>query len=599
MKNIFKSSYLKLTPKSYLFPLAILLCLTIIYCTIAPNQPPTNAPDITSTHSLDPSSDTSSTQDELFESFTTNLFTNELLNSTLGLHYTLEHPEDYGIVEPAATFGTFETDSTLSLLAIENQKNNLATYNYQELNAENQLTYDILLEFFTQATDSCMYTLFYEPLAPYTGLHSQLPILLSEFPITSEDDIIIYLELLKAVRPYFESLVDYQIAKSAAGLFMSDTSLDSVIEDCLAFIHIPENYLLSTFDSRIQAIPDLSPEAIDAYAGDNHTIVQDYVIESYQYLVGQLELLRGTNTNELGLCYYENGRNYYNHLLQSNTGTSRTTSEVATLVKSQIEYDLIDLQTALLEESTTESTFFQEYNTPQAMLDYLHNSMDNLFPAPADVAYTIKEIPSELEDYLSPAFYLIPAIDSTTANTIYLNNAHMTDNLTLYTTLAHEGYPGHLYQTTYFQATDPDPIRSILNYGGYVEGWATYVEMCSYYMIDLPDGIIQQKNASLMLGLYAYTDIGIHSEGWTLADAVKFYKSYGITDTDAIARIFELVKATPTNYLKYYLGYVEFLELKKECIADWGDTFSQKRFHQEVLELGPTSFALLRKYMLE
>lgn len=539
-----------------------------------------------------------SLQDELFTTFTSTLFTNELMASTLGLHYTVEHPENFGISDAPITFGTFDTDSTQSLLPIENQLSILSTYDYNLLNERNQITYDILIEFLTQAKDSCMYTMFYEPLAPYTGLHSQLPILLSEFPIACEDDIHTYLELLKAVSPYFDSLIEFQQSKSSTGYFMTDTNLDSVIQDCQAFIDIQDNYLLSTFVSRISEINTLDEVQIQQYTIDNAQLVDDYVITSYIKLVNELELLRGTSTNELGLCYYEDGRNYYNHLLESNTGSSRTTSEVATLIKSQLEYDLIDLQTALLDESKDSGTFFENYNTPQDMLTYLENSLDHLFPEPADTEWVIKDIPTELEPYLSPAFYLIPAIDATTPNTIYLNNTHMTDSLSLYTTLAHEGYPGHLYQTTYFHATNPDPIRSIINYGGYVEGWATYVEMCSYYMIDLPDAIIQQKNASLMLGLYAYTDIGIHSEGWNLADTLKFYKTYGITDTDAISRIFDLVKATPTNYLKYYLGYVEFLELKKECISNWGDTFTQIRFHQEILQAGPMSFDLLRKYIL-
>lgn len=75
---------------------------------------------------------------------------------------------------------------------------------------------------------------------------------------------------------------------------------------------------------------------------------------------------------------------------------------------------------------------------------------------------------------------MVPAIDNTKENVIYINQGHIPDDLDFYTTLAHEGYPGHLYQTTYFASTNPAPLRSLLNFGGYTEGWATYSEMMSY-----------------------------------------------------------------------------------------------------------------------
>ena len=206
-----------------------------------------------------------------------------------------------------------------------------------------------------------------------------------------------------------------------------------------------------------------------------------------------------------------------------------------------------------------------------------------------------------MEDYLSPAFYLIPAIDNSKENIIYINPQHMNDDLTLFTTLAHEGYPGHLYQTTYFNDQNPAPLRSLLGCGGYTEGWATYCEMMSYYFapVSKDEATLLQKNASVMLGLYALADMGIHYEGWTLSDTIHFFSDYGIYDEKAIGEIYHLILGDPANYLKYYIGYLEFLELKKEALSSWGDAFSQKRFHQEILEIGPVPFRMLRERMLE
>ena len=212
---------------------------------------------------------------------------------------------------------------------------------------------------------------------------------------------------------------------------------------------------------------------------------------------------------------------------------------------------------------------------------------------------SVKYVPEAMEEHLSPAFYMIPAIDNYEDNVIYVNQAHMGNALTLFTTLAHEGYPGHLYQTVYYASTDPDPLRSIFNFGGYVEGWATYAEMCSYSLAPLTreQSTLLQKNSSIILGLYTLADIGIHYEGWSRMDTFSFFSNYGISDIDTVNRIYDLILGSPGNYLKYYIGYLEFLELKKEWVAEKGEEFSQKEFHEAVLSVGPAPFELVEKYI--
>ena len=152
-----------------------------------------------------------------------------------------------------------------------------------------------------------------------------------------------------------------------------------------------------------------------------------------------------------------------------------------------------------------------------------------------------------------------------------------------------------MYQTTYFSSTNPDPIRNLLDYSGYVEGWATYAEMCSYYIssLDKAHATLLQKNNSVILGLYAYADIGIHYDGWTLEDTIAFFSTYGITDRSIIQEIYAYIVGDPANYLTYYVGYLEILELKKE----WHS--SQKEFHQKILEIGPAPFKIIQKHLMD
>ena len=206
-----------------------------------------------------------------------------------------------------------------------------------------------------------------------------------------------------------------------------------------------------------------------------------------------------------------------------------------------------------------------------------------------------------MEDYLAPAFYLTSPLDQLTENTIYINQKNGYEGIRLFTTLAHEGFPGHLYQNIYFHSQDVPPIRSLLGYPGYTEGWATFVELHSYIYSGLSKDAAKlcAANQAAILSLYATADMGIHYEGWTLDDTAAFFSTYGFTDEEVLRDIFELIVSEPANYLKYYIGYLEFHDLQEEMKKQNPDTYTDSAFYEKVLKIGPASFNVLRDYVLE
>ena len=182
---------------------------------------------------------------------------------------------------------------------------------------------------------------------------------------------------------------------------------------------------------------------------------------------------------------------------------------------------------------------------------------------------------------------------------IYINPAADYDGLTLFTTLAHEGFPGHLYQTLSEQTPPQSPVRSLFYFGGFVEGWATYAERLSYRYAGLdPDmADLLAANSFFLLGLYARSDVGIHYEGWTPSEMNQFWNGYSITNSAALAEIYQTIQQDPANYLKYYLGALEILELKKEAENGLGAQFALKDFHSYLLHTGPAPFSILQAYL--
>ncbi|WP_138264063.1 DUF885 domain-containing protein [[Clostridium] hylemonae] len=546
----------------------------------------------------------SKSADAKFEAYTDNLFCQEVSSNTISLHYTLENPSDYGIDKAPVSFGSCSTDTAAISASAENALASLHAHNRAQLSDKNKLTYDILDNYLSTSLDEAGYVLYDEPLAPLTGTQAQLPVLLSEYQFNSAGDIDTYLTLMTKLPEYFESIIAFEQAKSEKGLFMASYSADDIIDECNAFIKMgDDNYLYSSFTERLDAMK-LDKADHDDYVKRNRENIKEYIYPSYKKLADSLKALRTTGKNNNGLCYLPDGRDYYELVVKRETGSSRTVNELKELTQSQILEDLTAMQQILT--SSSKETFSNaapslEDTDPTSILSNLKAKLKGSFPDPPDVSTEIKYVQKSMEEYLSPAFFMVPAIDSTTNNVIYINQGHMPDDLSLFTTLAHEGYPGHLYQTVYFQNLKPDPIRNLLNFGGYTEGWATYTEMLSYYYAPLPkeQAALLQRNTSVILGLYALADMGIHYDGWKLADTVSFFRQYGIEDANTVESIYDLIISDPANYLKYYIGYVEFMELKKEAIDKWGESFTQENFHKKVLTAGPAPFDILRTYMFQ
>ncbi len=552
---------------------------------------------------------TSQTEDQRFENYTDQLFRQELSGNTLSLHYTLKNPATYNIVNSSVSLGTYQTDTSNLSASLENSLSLLHSYDKTKLSKRNQATYEILENHLSYSLKSSQYLLYEEPLASLTGAQAQLPILLSEYQFYTKQDVDTYLALLAETPEYFASILDFEEEKAKHGLFMSKPQADAIIDECEAFINLQNNnFLYSSFEQRLQTL-NLPKKEKDAYVEKNVDSIKQYVYPAYEQLMQGLHELKNSGTNSGGLCHLPEGDKYYELLTAIETGSSRSIPELQELTKKHIAEDLASIQKTLSSLSTEtpspSSDLFKsqgvvlEDSNPASILSSLRGNLSGHFPAPPNVNVQIKYVSQEMQNFLSPAFYLIPALDNTEENIIYINNGHISDDLSLYTTLAHEGYPGHLYQTTYFASKNPSPIRHLLDCGGYTEGWATYSEMLSYYFapIKKTQATLMQKNSSILLGLYALADMGIHYDGWSLLDTTTFFRGYGITDTKAIEEIYQLILSDPANYLKYYIGYVEFLELKKEAMTLWGKEFTQERFHKAVLDMGPAPFDLIRKYI--
>lgn len=540
-----------------------------------------------------------------FNTFLDDVFINEVCSDSLSLHYLIAHPENYGIKRFKARLGEYSIEQIKrDLVSAENMINEMKNFDYQVLSKDSQITYDILMDTLNKKLKKDSYLYFSESLGPTTGLQAQLPILLAEYAFYTKEDIDTYIELLGCVDEYFESICNYEREKSAHGYFMTDEVADSIIAQCSDFIADPEaNFLIEYFNEKLQNFEGLTAKEILLYEENNRSAVLNSVIPAYESIIDTLSELKGSCKNSNGLCGFEHGKDYYELKVQSSTGSSKTVPEMKAALKSALNQSLAALTTLSIQNP-------QLYNQYQAMkfpaedpneiMNYLVCAISADFPSIESVTYHVKYVHKSLSDHLSPAMYLVPPIDDYTTNNIYINNTPAYDMTKLFPTVAHEGYPGHLYQNVYFRQLDYHPIRSLLDFTGYDEGWATYVECYSYDLAGLNQELADflQANMIAVHCLYSLTDIGIHYDGWTKEQTVNFWLNYVYSEEDA-EMIYYAILAEPGIYLPYSIGYLEIIELRNLAKKTLQDDFNIKDFHQFLLDYGPAPFKMIQNAMYD
>lgn len=597
----------------YYMMMALLLTLCLLSgCITRPQAPAEPDPTAETTEKAEKyetyQEDSLKVQEE-FDQLTEDIFRDNISKSLINLHYTVADPASLGITDYSTGFGDFtleamkeDLDDTKDIL------DQLDGYNKDLLRDDQKLTYDILKSSLSTEVRSEGMELYYQPVAPTIGVQAQLPILLAEYAFYSKKDIDEYLILLSQIDEYYAQIIEFEKAQSAAGLFMCDYILDEVLESCQGYLLSPEHsFLTETFAERLDTVEGVTDEEKDAYIEKNRQILESDFIPAYQMLTEELEKLRGTGTTEAGLWSLPKGSDYYKYMIASNTGTSYTTvDDLRKAIENQIDSDLMSMS-KIIRDNPQVLDLLDNYSfnktEPKEILEDLQKQLPKDFPDLPPCSYTVKYVPKALEGSLSPAFYLTPPLDNFENNVIYINGNDKYSSEDLYTVLAHEGYPGHLYQNVYFLNQNPCHLRSLMSFSSYSEGWATYVENYSYGLDNGLDPMLAEVlayNNSSTLGLHALLDININYYKWTKEQVAEYLgQYYNIEGTDIVDNMYYAMIANPTNYLEYYVGYLEIIQMRDKAQKTLKDDFNLKEFNKFLLDIGPAPFNVITTYFKE
>lgn len=536
-----------------------------------------------------------------FSEFCTTLFREEMKSNTMNLHFTLKDPKAAGIDSYEITLGSLSGDSPHNQARqLKKLSEELKKYSHRSLKGKDRLTCRLLSDYISRQQNLAAYPYYDEPLTPSGGVTSQLPVLLAEYTFRNTRDIKDYLGLLSQMDTYFLGILDYEQKKADAGLFMSDEACLKVIEGCEVFTEHPDdNFLIDTFSNRLNAMDGLTDTQKNAYLKQHSKVLSDHVIPAYSQMIKGLTMLLGRGHNNWGLCNFPEGKAYYEAVVSADTGCDDSVedlfSQIAKARREDLTFcqNLLEKNPKLASQSPKPDAALKEEN---AMISRLQKEILTDFPAPPQTDVEICHVDPALSEYLAPAFYITAPIDDISHNRIYINDAKNDTDIYYFTTLAHEGYPGHLYQTICTSSYGAPEVLSLLNYPGYTEGWATYTEMQAFYYAGLDQDLasLLQHNQAATLSLYATADIGIHYFGWKKEKIAAFWSEYGVDDTATVKRITDLILEEPGNYLKYYVGYLKFRQMREQLALE-NKSFSVSAFHEAILRTGPSPFSVLEE----
>ena len=546
-----------------------------------------------------------------FDRFLNSCFREYAAENTVTLHFKLSNPSAYGIKTPVSpTYGDFSSDTLKKNCSRSKELlQKLYTFPTSSLTKKQKLTWQIFQDYLNESIMNEKYILYSSPLGT-NGLQSEIPVTLSEYRLDNEKDIKDYLSLVNQVPELFTQILDFEQERRNAGLISPSFVISDTIDQIDQFLNASEenNPLIQSFEDRLTEVESLSKDQKASYIANNRLLVTDKVLPAYKSLKTSLQAYTNDSKNTSSkerLCEYKNGQDYYKFLLMSNVGTDFSPEDCITILEAQLKNTVKDISSLTAKNKDLYTEYLSAtpaLSAPKEIMNTLKNDSLIDFPEIKNISCQLNNVPDALSGTSACAFYLVPPIDSTKDNIIYINKSRVDSN-ELFSTLAHEGYPGHLYQTNYFLTTNPSPLRTFLHCAGYDEGWGTYAQLYSYNFIEFKNVDEQttkqlrqlyRDNDLLSLSLSSLCDLYVNYKNYDENALANYLQTYGI-DKDGAQNLYRYVIENPTTYLSYSIGCYELDQLKQTMADSLGKAFKISDFHEAVLNVGSCNFSILRQ----
>lgn len=542
--------------------------------------------------------------DEAFEELSNEIFVSIATSDGFTYHQFIKDPSAFGIDESSVELGW----GSISLEAHEaDHRDNdellakLSGIDRSSLTPINANAYDTIVETLELANTSRDYYYYSEPLETLNGNHTMLPLMMTMYEISTKKDLDGYMHLLQDMPRYIGEITNFEIEKAERGLFMTENALDTVLESIGKFIDAGEDCFLIGFldDTLEKGVDGLSAEEKTEYSARNRDYVLNGIMNAYSDLRKTLSSLRDkcgpfAGASERG----EDAKKYFVSSIKNSAAVDMEPDEMADLLDETATTLITKLMQVIYSDMDAINDFGKTITSgkPEADIVYLLELIKPIYPMIPEQKIDYISVPEAVADDFSPAAYLISAFDDSSRNVVITNPT--ADTRTLLLTMAHECFPGHLYQTQYVRNGNFPLAQQIASPSGYSEGWAVFSELmiasrAERYGVNAC--LLEQYNSiACNIIIPAYISLKVNYNGWDKSAIESYLTPYGLNDPDYIDVIYEYAVNMPDYFFNYAMGFANTYRIYHKVNPKTDSEL--KAFFSEYLSLGPCCFDVLLKH---
>ena len=534
-------------------------------------------------------------QDE-FDEFLTEVFVEQMESDYTTLHYQLRDYEALGIEKPEVNMGSYSWEEYEKDLNDSKEKlEKLESFDYASLSESQQHDYDTVHFQLERMIGLDSHPYFDFPFLPNSGVQSGIITTITEFVFYEKEDIDDYLTVLESIGDFMDDCLEITKKQAAEGYFMTELSLEATLKEIDNFIEKKEdNEFIIVFENNIDAFDGLTDQERNDYKERNKKIVLESVIPAYEKIRKELDGLRGSRKWGDAVADMPEGEEYFANFAKMKASSDLEIQEMIDLC-SKVMNKEIDKLVQIMYMSGFDDEEEIDMDTPEEILEFLRSHLDE-FPTGPEVTYTATYLDPSVATEGVVAYYLEPPVDFIQDNVVKINGDAVQDHNELYSTLAHEGFPGHLYQITWFIDKKPNLLRTSIGLIGYQEGWAMYAEDFMYRYMPLTKTAAESLRLNTSIGyiMNAAADLGVNGLGWTVDDLAEYLDGVGLNAEVADA-LYDYVVENPGIIIPYGVGLAQFLELRDYAIEELGDNFNYKDFHEVLMTYGDRPFETVKR----
>lgn len=532
--------------------------------------------------------------EESFSDFEDELFQEMMSEDYTTLHFSLRDYQKYGIEKPDVNIGDASWDDYEDNVEdCDEYLKKLQSFDYDSLSETEQKDYRTISFYLERNKELNSYPYFDWAFNSAEGVIDNLLTTFTEFVFYEKEDIDDYLATLASVPAYLDQCLENTKKQAAKGYFLTDAMLKASEDAIEKFVDKKDdNELIKIFDENIDAFDGLSTEEKEAYKKKNREIVLNAYIPSYEKVAEELQKLKGSRKADYNVSSLDGGSEYYAALARYKTSIDADVETILDICTQYIEKSVDELYDIVQNHSeVTEETL--DFDSAEDVLSYLEGHLD-AFPVLDKVYYNVQYLDPSVANDSIVAYYLSPPVDDMRDNVIKINGDNVSDVLDLYTTLAHEGFPGHLYQTNYYIQQQPSLLRTQLTMMGYQEGWGMFAEGQALHVSGLSEyaSEYQKINIELNYVLSAAVDLGVNGLGWSTKDVSKYLDRLDLNSSIA-KDLYDFATLQPGTILPYGVGVAMFELLENKAKNALGNDFDQKAFNEVLLNDGNRPFEVV------